>query len=132
MKRTPADDQQADRGNARSGQRERTADQVLVSRVVAANVARIAASRGMSNSALARAVQANGHRMHLSTLTRLRLGYGATGSHTAFTVDQLVWLAEALDVSPATLLHKPQCETCLDAPPRGFTCQACGAGADRD
>ena len=41
-------------------------------------------------------------------------------------VDDLVAIAEALDVSPVWLLGYERCSRCDGAPPAGFTCQTCG------
>lgn len=41
-------------------------------------------------------------------------------------VDDLMAFAVAFKVAPETLLVGASCEYCEDAPPAGFTCNACG------
>jgi hypothetical protein len=43
-------------------------------------------------------------------------------------VDELLVLAKALKFPIAPLLEGTGCPVCLDAPPSGFTCNACNAG----
>lgn len=42
-----------------------------------------------------------------------------------------VWVAlcEALRVDPGPLLREVECAACQDAPPRGFSCLACGVSS---
>lgn len=49
---------------------------------------------------------------------------------TRITVDELSVYATAFGVPVASLLEVPtsHCDTCQDATPVGFTCNACGAG----
>lgn len=114
------------------GPKARTEADTVISRTVAANTTRLREARGLNLSALARAIQANGHRMHRSSLVRIEVGRHATGGRRPVTVDELVWIAEALGVDPCKLLTASTCSTCNDAPPRGFTCKDCGAGVDRE
>jgi hypothetical protein len=51
------------------------------------------------------------------------------GGRQEISVDWLVAAAEVLGVEPASLLGKPSCEQCYDAPPRGFACTKCGSSA---
>jgi len=116
----------------RRGRRARTEADVAISRTVAANVARLRQARGLSVRAFSAAIQANGHRMNHSSLFRIEVGYNVTGGLRPITVDELVWLAEALGVGPDRLLTTGPCPTCADTPPNGFACRDCGAGADRE
>lgn len=45
------------------------------------------------------------------------------------SIDQAVVVARVFGVPLETLTSQLSCSTCLDAPPRGFTCNACGAEA---
>lgn len=110
----------------------RTEADTAVSRIVATNTIRLRRARGLTQSALVRAIQANGHHMHRSSLMRIEEGTTGKGGLRAVTVDELAWIAEALGADPATLLTANTCPTCNDAPPQGFTCKNCGAGADRE
>jgi transcriptional regulator with XRE-family HTH domain len=113
------------------GRNARTDADTSVSRTVADNVRRLRSAQGMSGRALTRKIQENGHRFNQSSLQRIELGQHAQGSLRAVTVDELVWLAEALDVPPTRLLQDSKCPTCNDSPPQGFICRDCGIGADR-
>ncbi|OLT24371.1 hypothetical protein BJF79_13595 [Actinomadura sp. CNU-125] len=44
----------------------------------------------------------------------------------AITIDELAYLAKALNVSENRLLHEQTCAACGGSPPKGFTCNACG------
>jgi len=116
----------------RRGPKARTEADTAIARAVAAKVARLRRARGLSLRALSAAIQANGHRMNISSLTRIELGHHATGALRPITVDELVWLAEALGVGPDRLLATGPCPTCNDTPPHGFTCNDCGSEAGRD
>lgn len=110
-----------------NGPKSRTDNEVRISRIVADNTRRLRESQGLSIRGLAAKIQANGHRMGPSSLTRIELGVHAQGSLRAVTVDELVWLAEAFGITPEALLTRPKCVACLDTPPPGFTCRTCGA-----
>jgi DNA-binding XRE family transcriptional regulator len=56
-----------------------------------------------------------------STITRIEAGV-ALPSLVAW-----VAICEALRVDPGPLLRAANCASCLDAPPAGFSCLACGA-----
>lgn len=108
--------------------RPRTKEDVEISLTVGRNVRRLRERRRLSLRALAEIVVANGHHSDVSVINRIEIGTHRPGMYRRVTVDELVWLAEALGVQPQTLLtsmHEPQCAACLDTPPQGFTCNQC-------
>ena len=76
----------------------------------------------MSARELAEAVTALGLPLSRSTLANLE-----SGRREDPTVTELVAFALALRTTPGELLLAPTCPTCNDAPPAGFTCNACGS-----
>ncbi|MGW1324808.1 helix-turn-helix domain-containing protein [Streptomyces antibioticus] len=108
----------------------RTRSDTAVSWIVGRNVQRLRRAKGLSGRALVSRVQANGHRMNPSSLSRIELGRNTKGGMRAVTVDELTWLAEALGVTPARLMDDSVCPVCHDTPPTGFICGNCGSGAD--
>ena len=110
----------------------RTEADTAISRTVATNAARLRKARRLTRRALIQAIQANGHRMSEHTLGRIEIGHYNNRGLRAVTVDELVWIAEALGVGPDQLLATDPCPTCADTPPHRFTCKDCGAGADRE
>ena len=73
-------------------------------------------SRGWSSRELSRRSGASA-----STFTRLKNRQGIALSVAAR-------IADALGKPLGDLIVPATCERCLDRPPAGFTCQACGAG----
>jgi transcriptional regulator with XRE-family HTH domain len=55
-----------------------------------------------------------------------------TGRRDAITVDELVAIAEAFNLSPVQLLDGTYCRQCHGAPPDGFICATCDAGRSVD
>ncbi|MFF0597865.1 helix-turn-helix domain-containing protein [Streptomyces antibioticus] len=100
-----------------------------VSRAVGANIRRLRVAQGLSVTALASMLRGRGRPTHPAVLTRIETGQHESGSLRAVTVDELVAIAEALGVAPVALLNGPNCETCMDMPPSGFSCKKCGAEA---
>lgn len=45
------------------------------------------------------------------------------------TIDELAVFAQVFGLPIERFLHAPECSQCLDFPPPGFICQACGAKA---
>lgn len=111
-----------------TGKNARNEADVRVSHIVGGNLRRRREALGLSIRALATKVRANGHRTNYSSLTRIELGTNALGGMRAVTVDELVFLAEALEVRPEQLLEEPSCPACRDTPPAGFACLSCGTG----
>lgn len=105
-------------------QHPRNEAEVRVSRIVGKNVRRLRTARSLTGRALASKIQADGYRLAHSSLIRIE-GDG----FKPVTVDELLWLAEALGVPPAVLLSAPGCQACFDAPPPGFACTSCKATA---
>jgi transcriptional regulator with XRE-family HTH domain len=101
---------------------------VQVSRIVAHNVQLLRQAQRMSLRGLAATIQANGHRMNYSSMSRIELGCHSSGSLRPVTVDELCHLAEALGVTPGQLLNPPNCPACLDHPGPHLSCNLCGAG----
>ncbi|CAL9502672.1 helix-turn-helix domain-containing protein [Streptomyces sp. enrichment culture] len=88
---------------------------------VIARIRRVRQARNMSVQALADAVTANGHQLSRGTLANQECGRAL-----AISVDQVVAIAQVFGVPVSTLLEDAQCEACKGAPPRGFSCNACG------
>ena len=97
---------------------------------VARNVATMRHVRGWSLRRLSDRCAAAGKRIAISRLSCFE--NAATGSASLHvTVDDLVALAAAFETPPERLLTpwEPKCQGCLDMPPPGFSCVACGATA---
>lgn len=90
-------------------------------RLVVANVETLRAARGWSYRELSARFAEAGRPV------------GGTGLHAIsqyrrrIDVDDLAVFAEVLGTTAASLLGRPLCAGCLDAPPAGFTCNTCGA-----
>jgi transcriptional regulator with XRE-family HTH domain len=65
-----------------------------------------------------------------SPLGRTAVVHLETGKRETVTVQEMLALAQALDVPPTALLADMSCSTCWGAPPTGFSCNACGASTD--
>lgn len=94
--------------------------------VAAGVIARIRSHRkaqGMSVQALADAITESGYPCQRSTLANHE-----GGRHQTLPVDLMVAAAGVLGVPVMALLCDSPCSVCDDSPPRGFTCNACGAG----
>lgn len=89
--------------------------------VVARNVARLRAHRGLSTRQLSAALAAAGRPVPASGITRVEQ------AERRVDVDDLVAFAKAFGVPPTALLGQPDCASCLDTPPPGFACTTCGA-----
>lgn len=71
-----------------------------------------------------------GKRVAISRLSRIE--NAADGSATLeISIDNVVALAAAFNVTIEELLTpwEPKCTACLDTPPPGFSCTACGTAA---
>lgn len=74
------------------------------SRILAGNMRRLRRERGITAPALAAAIKADGHRMSAQSIHMFE--YSRAGTPRSVTVDQLMWFADALGVSPASLLSE--------------------------
>lgn len=63
---------------------------------------------------------------------RTLIAHAERGARREISVDWLMAAAEALSVPPASLLNKPSCGRCHDAPPPGFSCTDCGTITPRE
>jgi transcriptional regulator with XRE-family HTH domain len=78
--------------------------------------------RGMSQSALGRAMQANGFDTWLQTTVSK-----AEAGRRRFFFDEAITIATLLDVDLAEFkVATDFCAACFNAPPAGFTCNICG------
>lgn len=80
--------------------------------------------RGMTAAELAEGMTRAGYRVDRTWITKAE-----NGGRQEISVDWLMAAAEVLDVPAVSLLGKPCCEQCNDAPPPGFACTKCGAGS---
>ncbi len=92
---------------------------------VAENVRRLRRRNRLSAQELAERTAEAGYHVTRSIIANLE-----TRRREDVSVDELVALATAFDLEPAALLKElpPACADCGDRPPRGFTCNTCGAG----
>ncbi|WP_424891834.1 helix-turn-helix domain-containing protein [Streptomyces sp. XH2] len=105
----------------------RTPDEVTHSRHVGQNVRRLRTESGWTQSDLAVRTLTASHPLGLNQISAIERGYSTHSTALrSVSVDELLTLATALRVTPATLLGEPGCPTCEDSPPRGFTCNTCG------
>jgi hypothetical protein len=110
--------------------RPRHYDDLPVSRIIGGNIATLRAVRGWSQRTLAARTQTGvGKPVGFSTICRMEKAHDPDTKPVAVCVDDLVTLAAVFDVRPEQLLAEPSCRACMDAPPRGFTCNACGGVA---
>jgi transcriptional regulator with XRE-family HTH domain len=101
-----------------------------VSLTVAANITVLRRQRGWRLADVSDRTAKAGKCVGISTLSRIE---NARDGHktVVISVDDLVALASAFEIGPEELLaeRRVECTACLDEPPRGFTCRACGAEA---
>lgn len=86
----------------------------------------------MSLRELAGRVQARGGMLSVDAISKIENGRPMAAPPSQVRrvdVDDLLTLAAALGVAPSVLLASPNCVACWDAPPPGFTCNACGTEA---
>lgn len=95
-----------------------------VSAEVIARVRKLRQDRNISARKLAELMAATGF-----PATRTSVAQGECGYLKAVSVDWVVAAAKALDVSADVIFRGPKCASCVDAPPQGFTCNACGTEA---
>lgn len=88
---------------------------------VSENIELIRKGRGMSQAQLANQMTKVGRPMLDTAVSKMERGT------RRIDVDDLVALAAAFGIRPEQLLVPWKCETCNGEPPRGFTCQGCGA-----
>lgn len=105
----------------------RIAQDLPTSRAVAANLRALRRQRGLSMRALAARTTATACPVGANTIQRTERSAEPGTLPVAVSVDQLLALAAALEVSPARLMLAPACPACTDLPPAGFTCSRCGA-----
>ncbi|MEU9444623.1 helix-turn-helix transcriptional regulator [Streptomyces sp. NPDC048304] len=104
-------------------------DELAVSRAVGANVAALRKMRGWSQRALANQTQNTGKAVGFSTICRMEKAARPDQGPVAVYVDDVVSLAAAFGVTVQRLITPPKCRACMDQPPPGFACRACGASA---
>ena len=80
--------------------------------------------RGITAAFLAEEMTNAGYRVDRTWIVKAE-----NGGRQEISVDWLMAAAEVLNVPPSSLLGKPSCSACYDAPPLGFACNECGAGA---
>ena len=101
-----------------------------VSLTVANNITVLRRQLGWRLSDVSDRTSKAGKCVGISTLSRIE---NARDGHrtVVVSVDDLVALAAAFEVSPEELLTERQvsCTACLDSPPKGFACRTCGAEA---
>lgn len=85
------------------------------------NIQRLRENRQFSYRDLSHRLTQAGHPIPESDLGRLEAG------ERRIDVDDLVAIANILDVTPGELLEPPaECNNCHGAPPAGFICARCG------
>lgn len=89
---------------------------------VAQNIAAFRRRSEMTTRELSAALGSAGRPIPASGITRIEL------RQRRVDVDDLMALSKALGCSVKALMEGPTCAVCLDAPPEGFTCNACAAG----
>lgn len=97
-----------------------------VTHVAITRIRTVRKQRGVTAAELAEGMTRAGYRIDRTLITSAEVG-----RRQEISVDWLMAAAEVLDVPPVSLLGKPSCEQCHDAPPAGFACTACGAVAAR-
>lgn len=107
----------------------RTAEELVISRAVGARVRQLRTARGLSVQALADRTADSHLALTRSGVYTIERGEHGNGGLRAVCVDELVVLAAALGAEPSVLMRPPDCDTCLDAAPEGFTCKACGVAS---
>jgi transcriptional regulator with XRE-family HTH domain len=80
--------------------------------------------KGITAAELAEGMSRSGYR-----IDRTLIASAEVGRRQEISVDWLMAAAEVLGVPPISLLGKPSCEQCHDAPPPGFACTKCGVSA---
>lgn len=105
-------------------------DPLTVSRTVGANVAALRSVRGWSQRGLAQQTEIKGSKpVGFSTIARMEKRAQPTEEPVAVYIDDVVSLAETFGVTVQELITPPKCMACMDNPPAGFACRACGAEA---
>jgi transcriptional regulator with XRE-family HTH domain len=107
----------------------RLAADLPTSRAVGANVAALRNLHGWSQRALARQTETAGKPVGFSTITRIEKSATPGAQPVAICIDDVVSLAAALGVTIQRLITPPNCLACMDTPPAGFACRACGTEA---
>ena len=101
-----------------------------VSLTVANNITVLRRQLGWRLQDVSKRTVAAGKCVGVSTLSRIE---NARDGHrtVVISVDDLVALAAAFETTPEALLaeRRVSCTACLDSPPKGFQCCACGATA---
>lgn len=88
--------------------------------MLAANVRALRHARALTTEQFAALVTSHGQPMRATTITKIEQ------SQRRVDVDDLVAMAHAIGVEAHRLLSTPACGACLDSPPAGFLCIACG------
>lgn len=92
----------------------------LTTRTVVENIKQLRAHRGLSLERLSEQLTNVGHPIRATSLHRLENG------QRRVDVDDLQSFADVFGIECARLLATSTCANCLDAPPAGFACKACG------
>ena len=107
----------------------RLAQDLPTSRIVGAHIHTLRTARGWSLREVGRLTETAGKPIGYSTIGRIENGRDHNQPAVAVIVDDLVTLAAVFGLRPEQLLTAPDCFTCMDNPPAGFTCRSCGAEA---
>lgn len=107
----------------------RLAEDLPASRIVGANVHALRTARCWSLRHLARQTETAGKPIGFATIGRIERARDPQEAAVAVIVDDLVALAAVFGIRPEQLLTAPNCPACMDMPPAGFVCRACGAEA---
>ncbi|NUS83697.1 MAG: helix-turn-helix transcriptional regulator [Streptomyces sp.] len=107
----------------------RLAQDLPASRIVGAHIHTLRTARGWTLREVARQAEAAGKPIGYTTIGRLENNRHPDHPVVAVIVDDLVTLAAVFGIRPEQLLTPPNCFTCMDKPPTGFTCRTCGAEA---
>jgi transcriptional regulator with XRE-family HTH domain len=107
----------------------RLAQDLPTSRTVGAHIHTLRTARGWSLREVARQADTAGKPIGYSTIGRIESNRDPNETAVAVIVDDLMALAAVFGVRPEQLLTPPDCFACMDKPPAGFACRACGAAA---
>jgi transcriptional regulator with XRE-family HTH domain len=107
----------------------RLAQDLPTSRIVGARIHALRTARGWSLREVGRQTELAGKPVGYLTIGRIERNRDPARPAAAVIVDDLVALAAVFGVRPEQLLTPPDCFACMDKPPVGFACRACGAAA---
>jgi hypothetical protein len=113
------------------GRPARRPTELAVTRAVALRVIAARTRLGWTQHRLAFAMAQTNVPLARGAIAALEAGANPSAPARCVTVDELCALAAALGTSSAALLHGAGCADCEDAPPPGFTCDACGSNTPK-